>query len=146
MAEEKNPFGDHPFRDWVGRPIAVVYWWGHHLAIISDEIIDGLPALLNKHQNGGMAEESWSEVVGGREWFFVPPPSVRPRKEILDEARKMIGEQWSWFNNCEDAMLKAYGVTVGSHQRERAQNLFGAMGVLGLGGAAWMLDWWIRPN
>ncbi|KKK90478.1 hypothetical protein LCGC14_2722580 [marine sediment metagenome] len=130
----------HPFGEWVAQPIAIVYWWGVHKAIVSDTIIDGVPALIHKTREEGVVEHPWSEVVGDRRWYFESYPSNKPRHEVLARSRELIeqGSDWTWWDNCEDAVREVHGLTIGSPQRSRAHS---AMGVAALG-AAYLLDQW----
>lgn len=137
-------YKNHPFGQWVGQPVAVIYWWGLHKAIVSDTIIDGVPALIHKTREEGMCEAPWREVIGDRKWYFEAYPSNKPRHEVLAHARKLIaqGSDWTWWHNCEDTVHQVHGLTVGSPQRSRAHSAIGAVALAGVAGAAYLLDQW----
>lgn len=81
-----------------------------HVGIVSDRHMAGEPAILNSSQRTGFAlEEPLSKFLDARELQILDTPSAITPLETVRNARKSLGEKWSWFNNCEHYVYEALG-------------------------------------
>ncbi len=94
-----------------------------HYAIVSDRHADDRPMLISlSRRTGTVAEESWDEVVQGREVTRSGLPSELPPAEIIARARSHIGRRRYRLlsDNCEHFVCEVLGLPSRSRQLETA--------------------------
>ena len=99
--------------------IAVCYGTYTHYAIVGDRLIRGKPTLIAMtERKGTVCEESWSEGTQGRPVRKTNIRGCLPASEVLDNARRLIGQQsYSLLGfNCEHFARWAHGLPVESKQ------------------------------
>lgn len=115
-----------------GRPVKIGRRGYNHYAIVSDRSAGGKPMLISlSRRTGTVAEETWDEVVQGRQVTPSVLQSDLPPPEIIARARSHIGRRRYRLlsDNCEHFVCEVLGLSRRSRQLETAAGA-GAAAVL----------------
>lgn len=106
-----------------------------HVGIVTDQTIEGMPAVIsNSYAHRGVREEPLSSFARGRPFRIHKKMSDLPEHEVTARARRMIGRRYDAVRfNCEHFVRVAHGRKPSSPQLHTALAL--AAGAL----AVWRL-------
>lgn len=103
-----------------------------HIGIVTDQYVNGVPAVIsNSLKNGGVSEESLADFTGGHLVSTVGYLGNLPVRQVLQRARSKIGTKWDlllW--NCEHFVRWAHGLNPASPQVRRGFMLLAGIAAL----------------
>ena len=111
--------------------------WGaiEHVGIVTDQRIDGMPAVIsNSYAHRGVREEPLSRFARGRPFRIHKAMSDLPGDEVAHRARRMIGRRYDAIRfNCEHFVRIAHGL------KPRSPQLHGVLALAAGALAIWRL-------
>lgn len=106
-----------------------------HVGIVTDQRIDGMPAVIsNSYSHRGVREETLADFARGRSYRVHKQMSKMPGEEVAHRARRMIGRRYDALSfNCEHFVRIAHGL------KPRSPQLHGALALAAGALAVWRL-------